>query len=130
VIHTVYPKNVPPVITLVNPSTATSGETVTLDASGSYDPEGGQLFFLWMQVSGPVVSIEEPQIAQVSFVAPNVSEQTSLIFQVVVTDELGDQSWQEIVVDIKPACTKRNCKRTGGGGDDGTGGNGKDGKKK
>jgi PKD domain len=41
------PPNVPPVASFKAPSTARSGQTITLDASGSHDPDGNIVDFAW-----------------------------------------------------------------------------------
>ncbi|MEA3222028.1 MAG: PKD domain-containing protein [Thermodesulfobacteriota bacterium] len=43
------------------------GDKVVLDASGSYDPDGDSLSFMWIQVSGAVVELIEANTNRTSF---------------------------------------------------------------
>lgn len=61
---------------------------VTLDGSGSYDPDNNYpLAFIWNQLSGIPVTLLNPGTTYPSFVAP--SQPAILVFQLVVTDSLG-----------------------------------------
>lgn len=62
--------NLPPVATAVSPASAMPGETVTLDGSGSHDPDQGPeaLRHGWSRVSGPFVSIAGNQGPVASFI--------------------------------------------------------------
>jgi|GEM_PF-1863784 len=73
------------------------GETVVLDASQSSDADGDELEFLWVEHPENPVSdlLSETDSAQVSFVAPEVEEDTSFQFLVQVSD--GKTSSSDIV---------------------------------
>ncbi|MGB6319866.1 MAG: Ig-like domain-containing protein [Litorimonas sp.] len=79
------PSNAAPVVDVTASSTSiVEGNAVTLDASGSSDPEGSSLTFTWTQTAGPDVPFEVDG-ARVEF-TPEVGEDTTLTFNVSVSD--------------------------------------------
>ena len=59
---------------------------VTLDGRGSSDPDGDPLTFVWTQTAGPSVALPNANSATPTFVAPEVTADTRLTFQLVVND--------------------------------------------
>ena len=59
---------------------------VTLDGSHSYDPDDDSITYQWTQVSGPTVTLSDPNSANPGFTAPQVTETTYLEFELVVSD--------------------------------------------
>jgi hypothetical protein len=77
--------------------TVNSGDTVTLDGTGSSDPDPGDSVasYQWSS-SDPSITLSG---ATPSFKAPDVTKDTTLTFQLIVTDTHGAQS-QPDTVDI------------------------------
>jgi hypothetical protein len=59
-----------PIVPLRYPYRAQAGGEVVLDASASYDIQGGKLSFLWSQRGGPRVALGDAASPRVSFKAP------------------------------------------------------------
>ncbi|ANU08707.1 Chitinase A precursor [Paraurantiacibacter namhicola] len=83
-----------------------SGQTVTLDGTGSADPDGDQLFYTWVQVSGTPVTLSDPSAAQPTFTAPSVMGNESLEFSLTVTDVDGQvkvlpQQIDNVVIEVR-----------------------------
>jgi VCBS repeat-containing protein len=65
------------------------GAAVTLNGSGT-DPDGTIASYSWTQTAGAAVTLSSATAAQPTFTAPSVGPAgTTLIFQLVVTDDLG-----------------------------------------
>ncbi|MEZ6038372.1 MAG: hypothetical protein R3F29_12890 [Planctomycetota bacterium] len=62
------------------------GAVVTLDAGGSTDPDGDTLSWKWVQTSGPAVTLDDDTAAQPTFTAPTLGYNTSVSFEVTVSD--------------------------------------------
>ncbi len=78
-----------------------SGDAVTLNGSGS-DNEGSVSFF-WAQLSGPSVTLSNADQAQAGFVAPQVSENTDLVFELTVRDSDNAEASDTTTVAVSPA---------------------------
>ena len=83
--------NRPPVaVATASPSTVTPGSTVTLNGSGSSDPDGNRLTYLWEQgpgVGGGAVTLSDPKAVSPTFTAP--TGPAALTFKLTVTDSYG-----------------------------------------
>ncbi|NIV29341.1 MAG: hypothetical protein GWN58_07480, partial [Anaerolineae bacterium] len=63
--------NQPPVADAGTPQTVHTG-TVTLHGSGSYDPDGDALTYLWEQTGGTPVTLSDPTAESPTFDSPLV----------------------------------------------------------
>ena len=85
----VPPPNQPPVANAGQNQTVNSGDSVTLDGSGSKDPDGNITSYSWTQTAGPPVTLNGADTATAQFVAPSLSNDTTLKFSLTVKDDKG-----------------------------------------
>jgi VCBS repeat-containing protein len=89
-----------PVAEALAPAEVFEGDTVTLDGSGSSDPDGDALVFLWTQTAGPQVVITGADQATATFVAAAAGDYA---FTLAVTDGmLGDAAEVAVKVVKRP----------------------------
>src|SRR4030095_14053864 len=100
----ITPKAEPPVANAGNNQTVSAGDTVTLDGSASTDSDGTITSYQWTQTSGtPTVSLSAPNAASTTFVAPqDIAANTTLAFELTVTDNSGQSSKAPVTVLITP----------------------------
>ena len=75
---------------------------VTLDASGSSDPDGDPLTYQWLQTSGRTVTLTGANTANPSFEAI----EGEYVFRLIVTDDGGardNDSVRVVVLNVKRA---------------------------
>lgn len=96
------PDNQPPTADAGSKQTVRSGELTVLDGTGSSDPDGDRLLFIWRQVSGtPSVSLEDAFSSRPRFFAPQVSDTTTLGFELIVVDGFFADS-DQVEVTVEP----------------------------
>ncbi len=76
----------------------TTGDSVQLDGSASFDPDGNSLDFLWTQISGTPVALVQADSAIAGFETPDVSDM--LVFQLTV-DNGQAQSTDSVTVIVE-----------------------------
>ncbi len=94
----VIPTGVLPAVVLSKTTiSADEGSLITLDASAS---SGTAITFLWQQMSGPAVSLQNDTTATASFTAPEVNTTTTLTFQLTITDDIGNTDVATVTVNV------------------------------
>ena len=89
--------NQPPVANAGADQVVFTNSLVTLDGSGSFDPDNYYpLTYYWSQVSGLPITLDNPGAVYPTFIAP--SQQAVVILQLVVTDSLGTISSPDNVI--------------------------------
>jgi hypothetical protein len=98
--------NAPPNADAGDDLTVTEGDTVSLDGSGSGDPDGSIASYAWTRTgSGPSVSLSDASAAQPTFTAPDVDSATTLTFELTVTDGDGADDSDTVDVTVQPVST-------------------------
>jgi hypothetical protein len=95
--------NAPPIANAGIDQTVIEQSTVTLDASASSDSDGSIVSYSWTQTAGPGVTLDDPSSIAPSFIAPVVSVDTTISFQLTVTDNEGAFDSDLVDIVIQPA---------------------------
>lgn len=99
----VQPKvNQPPTANAGQDITVISGRLVTLTGSGT-DEDGSISSYLWTQVSGPSITIDDTTSPSISFSAPDVSTSQEILLELTVKDDLDAASSDSVVITVTPA---------------------------
>jgi hypothetical protein len=91
--------NSPPVSNAGPDQTVDFGATVTLDGSGSTDPDDNIVSYKWEQTDGPTVTLNNADTATADFTA-SVAGGSVLTFELTVTDAEGLSSTDTCVVSV------------------------------
>jgi hypothetical protein len=90
--------NTPPVADAgVDQAGVAPGASVSLDGSATRDPDGDAVTFLWRQVAGPEVLLDDPLAPAPRFTAPEA--RAHLVFELVVSDGLATVT-DTVAVDV------------------------------
>ena len=81
----------PPTARAGQDQSVTEGDTVTLEGSGSSDPDDAVVRYEWTQLSGPEVTLSDENAVSPTFVAGPVNGNATVVFQLKVFDS-GDDS--------------------------------------
>lgn len=94
--------NQPPVADAGDDQRIKSKDETELDGSRSTDPEGTIVAYLWEQISGRSVEIDNPDEAVAIFEAPKIRRGTTrtLEFRLTVTDDQGATNSDSVIVTV------------------------------
>jgi len=85
-----HPSPLSPVADADLDETVNEGDTVVLNGSNSYDPDGTIVSYTWKQTSGTAVVLQDSTTDQPVFIAPFIEGSTeTLVFELLVTDNMG-----------------------------------------
>jgi hypothetical protein len=93
---------------------ANAGETVTLDATASTDPEGANLTYHWQQTSGTAVELSSAVEAIVSFSAPELNADEQLSFELIVSDGLRQSDPVSLTITVKKKASDNDASNGNG----------------
>lgn len=82
----VFSANAAPIADAGVDQTVRQEALVTLDGTGSFDPNGDILRYRWIQTAGPAVALARSSSAESQFRAPLVEEETTLSFTLIASD--------------------------------------------
>jgi hypothetical protein len=86
------------------------GTTVTLDGTGSTDPDGDPLTYRWVQVSGPAVVLSDSTAVNPTFQAPMVVfGGAQLVFRLIVNDGQVDSAPDEVTISVRNVMDAPSC---------------------
>ena len=74
--------------------------SVGLNGGASSDPDGTIAGVRWVQVAGPAVTLSGSTTLSPSFAAPKVQANTTLTFELTVTDNDGVSSSDRVDVNV------------------------------
>ena len=98
---TVTSVNQPPVADAGPDQTVTEGDSVVLDGTGSDDPDDGIASYLWRQIGGTFVALSNPEMSQLTFIAPEVGpDGEALIFELETEDTRGLRDTDSVTVNV------------------------------
>lgn len=98
----VYNVNIPPSANAGIDQRVYEGQMVNLDGAASMDQDGELTAFVWTLVSGVEIDIPDLNAAQVSFLAPATDTEFENVYELAVTDDLGESATDSVSVVIRP----------------------------
>ena len=98
----VPPPNTAPTANAGTDQSVSSGAAVTLNGTGSTDPENNPLTYDWSQTAGNTVSLSSKLVAQPTFTTSYGAAQVVLTFRLIVNDGQLSSSQDSVNVTVGP----------------------------
>ncbi|MFH2066082.1 MAG: PKD domain-containing protein [Pseudomonadota bacterium] len=93
--------NTAPIAAAGPDQTIEKGAIVTLDGTGSSDPDAGDtITYRWTKLSGPDVTLSDSTSASPTFTAPASLENVAFVFELTVTDNGGLSDNDTVIITI------------------------------
>jgi hypothetical protein len=117
----IEPPNQEPTANAGSDQTVNEGDAVSLDGSGSSDPDGTVESYSWTQTAGTQVTLDDASSATPSFTAPDVgADGETLTLELTVTDNDGATSTTADTVNVEVSNVIVNQEPTANAGSDQT----------
>jgi len=84
-----------------NQSNLAADSTVTLDGTDSTDEDGTIASYAWTQTSGDTVSLTNADSATATYTAPDIPEESTLVFLLTITDNDGNTGTASVTHNIE-----------------------------
>ncbi|OQX04354.1 MAG: hypothetical protein BWK73_36500, partial [Thiothrix lacustris] len=95
------PQNILPTPNAGADRTVNEKTLVTLDGSGSKDSDGTIASYAWKQTAGATVTLAGATTAKPTFTAPDIAADTTLTFELTVTDNKGATAKDTVNIAVK-----------------------------
>jgi len=96
--------NLPPIADAGPDLVATARTTISIDGSGSSDPDGTIVSYSWAHISSGrrTLRLADPNNAILTVRMPGVRRTTDLVFELTVTDDAGATATDTVTVTVNP----------------------------
>lgn len=107
----------PPSANAGSDQTVDEGKQVTLDGTGS---SGSDLKYSWTKISGPAVTLANSDTVKPSLTSPTVTADTTLVFELTVTDKFGRKAADRVDITVKNVTSSSGGSSSGGSSSSGS----------
>jgi len=94
--------NTAPTVIIESSHTSASVDNQVELSADVIDEDIASIVYLWQQVKGPELALSDKTLSSLSFVAPDVSAVTEVVFSLQVTDNIGQSSTAQTSISLIP----------------------------